>query len=203
MNTPLKKGPPLFVGLTGGLGAGKSTVLDLLRARGAAVMSADAVVRDALENNPAVRRRVARRWGREVLDASGRIDRARLADFVFRDAPARAALEKILHPVVRRAFLARRRAHRRGWLVFEVPLLFESGFEKLVDRTLVVWAPPQTVLTRLARSRRLSAADARRRLRVQMPPGEKRRRADWVLINDGTRARLRSAVDRLIAREMR
>lgn len=203
MNRPLQKGAPVVVGLTGGLGAGKSAVLDLLRARGAAVMSADVVVREALDRNPVVRRAAARRWGKSVFDASGRIDRARLADIVFRDARARAALEKILHPVVRRAFVARRAVHRRGWLVLEVPLLFEAGFDKLVDRTLVVWAPAPIVLKRLARSGRLSPADARRRLRAQMPPAEKRRRADWVLVNDGARARLRSAVDRLIAREMR
>lgn len=203
MNRPLQKGSPMVIGLTGGLGAGKSTVLGLLRARGASVMSADAVAREALDRNPVVRRAVARRWGKTVFDAAGRLDRARLADIVFRDARARAALEKILHPVVRRAFTARRRAHRRGWLVLEVPLLFEAGFEQRVDRTLVVWAPAPIVLKRLARSGRLSPADARRRLRAQMPPAEKRRRADWVLVNDGARARLRSAVDRLIAREMR
>ncbi|TXH25891.1 MAG: dephospho-CoA kinase [Elusimicrobia bacterium] len=200
---PLRSGPPLVVGLTGGLGAGKSTVLELFRARGAAVMSADAVVRDALEKDPAVGRRVARRLGPVALGPSGRLDRARIAAVVFRDARARAALEKILHPVVRRVFLQRRRAHRRGWLVFEVPLLFEAGFDRWVDKTLVVWAPAGVVVRRLARSRGWGPAEIRRRLSAQMAPAEKRRRADWVLVNNGTRSGLRAAVDRLINREMR
>ncbi|MBK6879742.1 MAG: dephospho-CoA kinase [Elusimicrobia bacterium] len=203
VKAPLRSGPPVVVGLTGGLGAGKSTALDLLAARGAAVLSADAVVRTALERNPGVRRRVARLFGPAVLGPSGRPDRAQVAAVVFRDARARSALERILHPVVRRVFRKRRHAHRRGWLVFEVPLLFEAGFDRGVDKTLVVWAPARVVRERLARSRGWGAAEVRRRLSAQMPPAEKRRRADLVLVNDGTRAALRAAVNDLIAREMR
>jgi len=199
----LRRCPRRVWGLTGSLGAGKSTVLDLLRARGAAVVSADAVVRDALENDAGVRRRVIRLLGSTVATPSGGLDRARVAAIVFKDPKARAALEKSVHPLVRRVFLRRRRAHRRGWLVFEVPLLFETGFDRLVDRTVTVWAPKPVVFSRLIKSGRLTRAEAERRWRAQMPPSEKRRRADCVLANGGTPARLRANVDRWIAREIR
>lgn len=203
VKAPLRSGPPLLVGLTGGPGAGKSTALELLKARGAAVLSADAVVGTALEKDPRARRRLARLFGPAAFGPSGRLDRARVAAVVFRDARARAALERVLHPIVRRVFQKRRRAHRRGWLVFEVPLLFEAGFDRGVDKTLVVWAPARVVRERLARSRGWGAAEVRRRLSAQLSPAEKRRRADLVLVNDGTRAALRAAVNDLIAREMR
>lgn len=178
-------------------------MLNLLRARGAATLSADDIVRDVLTNNTGLRRRVIRLLGPAVADPSGGLDRARIADRVFKDPPARVALEKLLHPFVRRAFLRRRRAHRRGWLVFEVPLLFETGYDRLVDRTVTVWAPKSVVFSRLIKSGRWTRAQAERRWRAQMSPAEKRRRADCVLNNGGAPALLRMNVDRWIEREIR
>jgi dephospho-CoA kinase len=188
---------PPEIGLTGAIGAGKSTVARLLAERGAEVIDADALARQALEE-PATVRRVAAALGPEVV-SDGRIDRAAVAAKVFGDAEARRRLEAIVHPRVaalRRARVRAARARRPPppLLVHDVPLLFETGLDRAMDLVVVVDAPREV---RLARARdRMGAAEMARREAAQWSAARKRAHADVVIDNGGDLADLRARVAR-------
>lgn len=192
-----RSGKNWVVGLTGGVGSGKTTVAALFRRRGWVVLDADAEVRRLLSPGGAAVRPVARRLGPTVVARDGGVDRKKIADRVFQDPALRRTLEKILHPLVRRAFLAELRRQKGRNVLLDVPLLFESGWDRWVDRTVTVWAPRRLRWARLARSGRLTPADARRREKAQMPLREKMKRSDFVLKNSGSHADLSRAVTRL------
>lgn len=181
------------IGLTGGLGSGKSTVLAMLRRLGAKTEDADRIVHEALAPDGAAYRRVLRLFGPSVLCSDRSLDRARIADQVFRNARLRKSLEKILHPIVIRRLRKAVRGHREGILVMDVPLLFETGLDRLADETVVVWAPLDMRLRRMRR-RGWSRAEVLRRVRAQISLGEKRRRSDIVINNGGTKERTRRQI---------
>jgi len=188
----------LRVGLTGGLACGKTTVLEMLRGLGAATISADAIVHDLLESDHCVRESIRREFGEGVFDEAGRVDRALVADIVFRDDGARRALEAILHPEVRRRILKwmdRSEAEGRAVAVAEVPLLFEAGLEGDFDCTVAVTAEHPEQLNRL--SNRMPSRDVERRIAAQMPAEERARRADFVVANSGSLEELRERVGEL------
>lgn len=180
------------VGLTGGVGSGKSTALKFFRRFGCETADADEIVHRALRPKGAAYHRVARLFGPMVKKSDGSLDRAGIADLVFRRPPLRRRLERILHPLVIKEF-RRRTRQRRAPLVLDIPLLYETRLENLVDEVAVVWAPLSRRLARL-RQRGVSRGDALRRIQVQMPLEEKRRRASVVLDNSGPLARLRAQV---------
>jgi len=188
----------LRVGLTGGLACGKTTVLEMLRDLGAATISADAIVHDLLESDQCVRESIRREFGEGVFDEAGRVDRALVADIVFRDDGARRALEAILHPEVRRRILKwmdRSEAEGRAVAVAEVPLLFEAGLEGDFDCTVAVTAEHPEQLNRL--SNRMPSRDVERRIAAQMPAEERARRADFVVANSGSLEELSERVGEL------
>jgi dephospho-CoA kinase len=182
-----------FVGLTGGLGAGKSTALAELETLGAAVLSADAVVHE-LYRDPAVAAAVRARFGGEVFDADGQVDRAALATRVFDRDDDRAWLEQLLWPLVARrtadfyAQAARRDPPPRA-VVLEAPLLFEGGGEARFTATIAVIADDAIRNDRLAA--RGQAQLAQREAR-QLSQAEKARRASHVVVNDGNVDQLRA-----------
>jgi dephospho-CoA kinase len=186
---------PLRIGLTGGFGSGKSTVLAMFRRRGARVMDADAIVHDLFARDRRVRAAVARRFGRDILRKDG-IDRRALARRVF-DSPAeRRALEAIVHPAVRRRIAEGARGMRGGVMVADVPLLYESGLRKKFDVVIVVQASASRRVRRLA-ARGFSARDFQRRARAQWPLTKKARLADHVVDNNGTKERTKNQVDEI------
>ncbi|MGB8519517.1 MAG: dephospho-CoA kinase [Candidatus Tumulicola sp.] len=190
------------VGLTGGIGSGKSEVAALFEEFGALVIDTDALAREAAAPNGDGFLAIAREWPDVIR--RGVLDRAALADVVFADPVARARLNAILHPVIRGMAAARERKARPGQLIVHVvPLLFETGYEALVDRTIVVVAPPEARLARILARDRLDEGRARARMEAQIAPEEARSRADDVIENDaglGTlRERARSIYDRLAA----
>jgi len=189
--------PVPVLGLTGAVGAGKSTVAALAAAEGCAVLDVDRMGRDALGDG-AVAAAVAAALGAGVLDAAGNVDRARVASVVFADEAARRRVEAIVHPHVRRtldAALATARGAARTSplraIVVDCALLFEGGLERLCDVTVVVEAPDAVREARLARDRGWDAGESARRAAAQLSPAEKRARADRVLANDGDREALR------------
>jgi dephospho-CoA kinase len=189
--------PRPVIGLLGAVGGGKSAVAAEFARRGARVLDADALVHE-LYADEAFLGRLARRFGGGVLRPDGTLDRARLAAEVFRDGKRLRALEALVHPPVVariRAEVARR--PRRAPIVLDVPLLLETGLDALCDRLVLVDAPRAVRLERLARGRSLSRAEAARRARFQLPVSEKRRRADAIVDNGGTRARTAAQVRRL------
>ncbi len=179
-----------FVGLTGGIGAGKSTALDVLERLGAAVLSTDQVVHD-LYDDPEVRAAVIERFGRSVAP-DGPVDRPALAKRAFASAADRAWLEQLLWPRVGAAMLAWREQVRRlepapGAVVVEVPLLFESGMDQAFDATVAIVAD-EPVRERRAATRAHASLDER--LARQLSQQEKAQRATYVVVNDGSLAEL-------------
>lgn len=183
----------LRVGLTGNVGAGKSTVARVWRALGATVVDADELARRAVEPGTEGFDRIVKRWGERVVAEDGTLDRAALRGIVFADPEARAGLESIVHPVV--ATLrdeAEAEARERGEhaVVAEVPLLFEVGMADDFDVLVLVDAPEATRQMRLVGDRALHPDEARRMIAAQMPSELKRARADVVIDNTGSLAEL-------------
>jgi dephospho-CoA kinase len=192
----------LRVGLTGGLASGKSSVARLLADRGAAVFDADELVRDLYRPGGAAAQAARDLFGHAVLDASGNVDRARVAEIVFHDTDRRRALEALLHPLVREE--RERRFGQAAWAgakvaVCEATLLFEAGTEGEYDRVLLVVAPAEERIRRWI-ERGGTMDDARRRIAAQMSPTEAARRADDVIVNDGSAEALRRQVEEVWAR---
>lgn len=186
----------LRVGLTGGIGAGKSEVARLLVARGAVLVDSDVLAREVVAPGTAGLAAVAAEFGPDVVGAQG-LDRARLAEVVFADPAARGRLEAIVHPLVRaRAEELTAAAAADAVVVNDVPLLVEVGLAPTYQLVLVVAADPAVRRERLV-ARGMSAADARARIAAQASDERRRAAADVVLDNSGTRAALGAAVDEL------
>jgi dephospho-CoA kinase len=185
-----------FVGLTGGLGAGKSEALRLLGELGAATLSTDAVVHDLLEGEE-LRDELVARLGPEVA-RDGRLDRARIAARVFGDDEARAWLEGVLWPRVGERVAAwRSELDDNQVAVVEVPLLFESGMEAVFDRTIAVIADEAMREERAAARGHASVAERAGR---QLTQAEKADRADFTVRNDGSLEELKESLSQVLAK---
>jgi dephospho-CoA kinase len=196
---------PLRIGLTGGIGSGKSLVAGMLRELGAAVVDADRVAREVTAPGGPAYADVVREFGPEVVGPDGSLDRRALAARIFGDAGARHRLNQLTHPHIRRRMAeeADRLAATPGVevIVFDIPLLLETtdGRELGLDGIVVVYADEATRVRRLMARDGLSESDARQRVAAQMPLEDKVARADWVVDNRGTPEETRAAVDRLWA----
>lgn len=186
------------VGLTGGIGAGKSEVARLLAEHGAVVVDSDALAREAVAAGTPGLAAVVAEFGPEVLAADGSLDRARLGQVVFADPVSRRALEAIVHPYVRRrsAELAAD-APAGAVVVQDVPLLVESGLQRHFDVVVVVDVDEDTQVRRLVAARGMAEADARARIAAQATRADRLAVADLVVSNDGDLAALRARVERL------
>lgn len=194
-------GRPTIIGVTGGIGSGKSAVVDALVRRGAVAFSADSAVHE-LYGDAEVRAAVIDRWGDRVRRADGSIDRAAIAEIVFVDADERAWLEGLLHPLVAREWLRfldreSRRVPPPAMVVAEVPLLFEAGLESRYDATMAVVAPLDLRLERVG-ERASGSHRAADRASIQLGDDERVARATHVIVNDGTLAQLQQRVDAVI-----
>lgn len=182
----------LRVGLTGGIGSGKSTVANHFAELGALVIDADVLARGALGRGSVGFARVAQRWP-QAISGAGEVDRAALAAVVFSDAAAREELNAIVHPAVRDlGALLEATAGADQIVVHDVPLLFEGGFYRSCDANVLVVAEPALRIARLA-ARGLQAADVERRMAAQIDPGRAAELADYVIDNDGSLEALREA----------
>jgi dephospho-CoA kinase len=180
----------LLVGLTGGIATGKSTVTAMLASPSVRVVDADALAREVVEPGTPALAQIVAEFGREVLQAEGRLDRARLGEIVFPDPVKRKRLEAITHPAIRARFekiIAD--LERAGWdgiLIWDAALLVESGGSKKMDRLVVVTTDAATQLRRLMGRDGVSEEAARARTASQMPLAVKARYADYVIDNSGT-----------------
>ncbi|MGE0640304.1 MAG: dephospho-CoA kinase [Thermoanaerobaculia bacterium] len=187
----------LRVGLTGGLASGKSTVAAWLGEAGFRVVDADALVADSYRPGGAGARRVADLFGPGFLRPDGGVDKVAVARLVFRDAAARERLEEAIHPLVRQAF-AEIAGAADGVVVLEATRLVEAGFGPDFDLVVTVESPKEMRLER-AVARGMSRPEAIARLEAQGDGEERRRRADYLLSNDGDLARLRDETAELVA----
>lgn len=186
--------------LTGGIATGKSYVASRLREAGVPVVDADLLARAAVAPGSAGLAAVVERFGEDVLTAEGRVDRARLAAIVFRDAAARRDLEAIIHPYVRREIVDffERLPPAVPFAVADIPLLFETGREREFDAVIVAACDPDIQLARVMARDATSREDAERRIAAQLPIAEKLARADHVIRTDGSHAETDAQVRRLV-----
>lgn len=189
----------MVVGLTGGMGCGKSTAAALLAEQGFRRLDADRTIHEELLTDDAVIAEVVQRFGPAMLDGEGRIVRARLAGVVFADDRALAWLEELLHPRLWTNWRGVFAAARGARFVAEVPLLFEKGLENWFDFTVCVSTESSQQLRRLEQ-RGIPPELARQRLAKQLPLTRKCELADFVLLNDGTLDFLRAQVNELARR---
>ncbi|HEX7106253.1 MAG TPA: dephospho-CoA kinase [Acidothermaceae bacterium] len=191
---------PLVIGLTGGIGAGKSAVLERFRELGAMVVDSDDVAREMVAPGTPGLAAVVARFGTSVLRGDGSIDRPALAAIVFSDDAARADLEAITHPLVRAEVRRRVSATPSDAIVVNaVPLLVETGIAGEYDRVVVVEAPVEQRVLRLARARGMTRGEALARMAAQASDDERRAVAWRVIVNDGSLDDLNTAVDQVWA----
>lgn len=189
----------LLVGLTGGIGSGKSTVARLLERRGAVVIDADHLAREAVARGTSGFDRVVDTFGPGVLKPDGDLDRVRLAAIIFADPERRAALEAIVHPEVARRFGERVEELRDSGrvVVYVSPLLVELGLAPAFDVVVVVTASPHLRVSRVASDRDLSPEDVRARMAAQATDEQRMEVADVLVDNDGSLKELEPQIDRL------
>jgi dephospho-CoA kinase len=189
---------PLRIGLTGGIGSGKSLVARFFADLGAAVVDADQIAREILAPGGPAYDDVRREFGPEVMRPDGTVDRKGLAARVFADAEARRRLNALTHPYIRRRMAeeAARLAARPDVdvIILDIPLLLETTDGRDLDGIVVVYADDEVRERRVRARDGLSEEDARRRLAAQMPLREKVARADWVIDNNGSPDRTREQV---------
>lgn len=178
------------VGLTGGIGSGKSEVARILESLGAYIIDTDGLAREAVAAGSDGLRDIARAWPSVVREDC--LDRAALAQIVFGDPSARERLNAIVHPHVRRLADERERYAKPGQLIVHVvPLLFETGYDRRVDQSIVVIAPDEERVRRVVQRDRMSEQQVRARMASQIDPQEARRRATYCIENDGDMSHLR------------
>jgi dephospho-CoA kinase len=195
----------LLVGVTGGIGSGKTSVCRAFQNLGRTVISADAVGRELTESDPEIRKKISVSFGSEMFTSAGVLDRRALADVVFRNPQARDMLNGIIHPAVFRRMeqiLASLPVElRRPYTIEEAALVFESGRDRDLDYVIVVDAPEETRIARVMARDGVGREDVLLRVRSQMPTHEKLRKADITIENSGTEEELAEKVaffDRLL-----
>ncbi|MGA7355900.1 MAG: dephospho-CoA kinase [Candidatus Cybelea sp.] len=178
------------MGLTGGIGAGKSAVATIFANLGAFVIDTDAIAREVVAPNSDGLMEIARVWPQAVR--SGGLDRAALAEIIFSDASARARLNALLHPHIRRVAMEREAYAKPGQLIVHVvPLLFETGYDRMVDKSVLVVAPLDQRVARVVERDKLDEARVRARMAAQIEPERARLNADFIIENDGNLDHLR------------
>jgi dephospho-CoA kinase len=189
-----------LIGLTGNIASGKSAVADMLAERGATIIDADVLAREAVMKGSPALDSIVDKWGTDVLDSDGNLDRAKLRHRVFEDQSDLDILNEIVHPEVHRLRtreVAAARARGDKVVVCVIPLLFERHLADDFETIILVDAPRSVRLERIVRDRRIEEAEAMKMIAAQMPADLKRARADYVIENAGSREDLETEVDRV------
>lgn len=185
------------VGLTGGIGAGKSSVADMFSKLGAVVIRSDELARQVIEPNTTGFQKVLSRFGNQILQENGSIDRTKLAQIVFNDQSALKDLEEIIHPLVRNKTNEIIDAQTQETIVVnEVPLLLEKNMENLFDFLVVVISSEKNRINRLLK-RGISEIDAKKRMKLQVSDEQRKTSADFLIANDGNIEQLEADVSKV------
>jgi len=187
----------LRIGLTGGIGSGKSTVAALLATRGVPIIDTDEIARRLTEPGQAAFDEIVRSFGQDILETSRRIDRNRLRERVFENTGERQRLEAILHPRIRELVREKLEDLHAPYCILVVPLLIESGFIDFVDRVLVVDASEGAQIQRTAVRSGLTEPETRKIMAAQVSRAQRLQKADDVIDNNGDRKHLEKEVERL------
>lgn len=190
-----------WIGLTGGIATGKSTVSGLIRAHGIPVVDADELAREVIRPQTKGLQQVVSLFGPDVLAADGSLDRARMGQIVFRDRQKLDQLENIIHPLIRERVEELKRELRGAGhriAIYDVPLLFEKNMESLFDGVIVVACGFEQQLQRFIARNGVDEVTARARIAQQLPIEDKVKRADWIVDNSGSKAQLEKNVKVLL-----
>jgi dephospho-CoA kinase len=191
-----------LIGLTGGIASGKSTVAAILQRLGAAIVNADELAREVVQPGTPGWKEIVENFGAEALQPDQSLDRQKLRKIVFNDPDARKKLEAIIHPKVRALAQQRIQEHAAAGseiVVYEVPLLFEGNLQDSLRPVVLVAADVSTQKKRLQQRDQLAEAEAEKHITAQMSLEQKRRLADYVIENDGSRADLERQVREVLA----
>jgi dephospho-CoA kinase len=187
----------LRVGLTGGIGSGKSTAAALFAGHGVPVIDADEIARQLVTPEQPAYRQILETFGNDIVDTSGKLDRDRLRRIVFSDPEKRKRLEAILHPPVRREIQEQTQRLEAPYCIIVIPLLIEANQRDLVDRVLVIDVDEALQLQRVAARSQLSEEEIRKIIGVQLSRNTRLRHADDVILNNADLGELRASVDAL------
>ncbi len=185
----------LVIGLTGGIGSGKTAASDYLASKGISVVDADLAARVVVEPGQPALEAIRQRFGDGVMQADGTLDRRALRDIVFADSSARKDLEAITHPAIGEEIVRQLRASTSPYTLLVSPLLLESSQHKLANRILLIDVPEAVQLSRTASRDKVAEAQVKAIIAAQMPREEKRRRADDIVMNDADLASLHQQLD--------
>ena len=191
----------LWVGLSGGIACGKSTVAKILRTRGFAVIDADVIAREVVSQGSAAHAEIVQIFGADSISADGELNRSKVATHVFANRDQLRKLESIIHPLVRaKTEVLKQELMARGvpLAFYDVPLLFEKKMQGLFDQIIVVTSTPELQLSRLMARNHLTEAEAVKRISAQLPLAEKIAGADHVIENSGNTLALELAIDSLL-----
>ncbi len=206
MKEKKKQAKGMIIGITGGIGTGKTTVAEYLAEKGYLVISADKVAREIVEPGSPALEDLAREFGNEIIREDGSLDRQKLAALAFADKYKKKRLDELTHGRIIEIMMERARAYinfqayhfpdEKTPIVFmEVPLLFESGMDKMVDKIWVIDAPMDVRMSRIRLRDGLTMEDIKKRLEYQLDSMERRKMADLILENDGDKEDLYMSVD--------
>ncbi|MBV6551850.1 dephospho-CoA kinase [Acinetobacter soli] len=177
---------PYIVGLTGGIGSGKSAASQWFEHQDIEVVDADVVAREVVQPGQPALEKIAQHFGDWVLQADGQLDRRALRDYVFQHPEARQQLEAITHPIIRQSILSQLQQAQSAYVILVSPLLFETGQDRMTHRNLLVDVSEATQLKRASQRDAQSTEQIQKIIATQMPRSEKLKRADDVVHNEGT-----------------
>ncbi|MER3126176.1 dephospho-CoA kinase [Bacillus pumilus] len=191
----------LVIGLTGGIASGKSTVSQMIKEQGIRVVDADVIAKEAVAKGTPTLYHIVQAFGEDVLLPNGELNRQQLGAIIFSDEEKRKQLNAIVHPEVRKEMLKQRDEgidSQETFVVLDIPLLFESQLESLVDRIIVVYTTPELQLSRLMNRNDLSKEEALNRIHSQQPLEEKCEKADRVIENTQDLAFIRKQLQNIL-----
>lgn len=175
----------LKIGITGGIGSGKTTVCNVFRLLGIPVFEADAAARQLMNEDEGLRNDLIAHFGKTVYHSDGKLNREQLAGILFNDNRQREKVNALVHPAVHAAFFRWCKANSSfPYLIYEAAILFEGGFQEKLDFTILVTAPEEERVRRVMKRNKMTEALVRERIKSQMPEEEKRKLADRCLLND-------------------
>jgi len=191
-------GKKYIVGLTGGLASGKSTIAQILIERGFDVIDADEVARDVVKPGSESLEKIVKRWGIEILNDDGSLNRKKLASIVFKDKSQREELEKILHPEILNRMIQLAENSADEIVILVVPLLFEEQLDEWCDFTVSLTAPDEVRIERAMKKHKISREMVQDRMKTQLSEKKRNSKADYVVNTDCTIEEIQSKVDNLI-----